>query len=161
VTVLALCGNADIYVPEGVDVDVRGLSIFGHLRDRGRDVVRPDAPVVHVRVFGLIGTADVWRVPHELRGTYRGLAHPAVTEHLLGLGVTAVELLPVHQFVHDRFLADRGLRNYWGYQSIGYFAPHNEYGSADDGGGQIDDFKAMVFGPRIRTPSSSPPLSSI
>ncbi len=60
--------------------------------------------------------------------------------------MTAVELLPVHQFVHDRFLADRGLRNYWGYQSIGYFAPHNEYGSADDGGGQIEDFKAMVFG---------------
>ena len=85
-------------------------------------------------------------VPEELRGTYRGLAEPAVTDHLLGLGVTAVELLPVHQFVHDRFLADRGLRNYWGYQSIGYFAPHNEYGSADDGGGQIEDFKAMVLG---------------
>ena len=86
------------------------------------------------------------QVPHDLRGTYRGLAHPAVIEHLRALGVTAVELLPVHQFVHDGFLADRGLRNYWGYQSIGYFAPHNEYGSADDGGGQVDDFKAMVYG---------------
>lgn len=69
VTVLAVFGNADIYVPEGVDVDVRGLSIFGHLTDRGRDVARPDAPLVHVRVFGLFGTADVWRVPHELRGS--------------------------------------------------------------------------------------------
>lgn len=69
VTVLALFGNADVYVPEGVDVDVRGLSIFGHLTDRGRDVVRPDAPLVHVRVFGLFGTADVWRVPHDLRGS--------------------------------------------------------------------------------------------
>ena len=67
------------------------------------------------------------RFPRELRGTFRGLAHPAVTEHLVGLGVTAVELLPVHQFVHDRFLVARGLGNYWGYQSIGYFAPHNEY----------------------------------
>jgi isoamylase len=65
-------------------------------------------------------------VPEELRGTYRGLAHPAVVSHFTRLGVTAVELLPVHQFVHDGGLLARGLRNYWGYQSIGYFAPHNE-----------------------------------
>ena len=78
-------------------------------------------------------------VPEELRGTYRGLAHPAVTEHLQRLGVTAVELLPVHQFVHDEALVGRGLRNFWGYQSIGYFAPHNEYGG-------VEDFKAMVRG---------------
>jgi glycogen operon protein len=73
----------------------------------------------------------------ELRGTFAGMAHPAVVEHLIRLGVTAVELLPVHQFVHDRALVARGLRNYWGYQPIGYFAPHDEYGS-------VDDFKAMV-----------------
>jgi isoamylase len=78
-------------------------------------------------------------VPEELRGTYRGLAHPAVVAHLQTLGVTAVELLPVHQFVHDQALISRELRNYWGYQSIGYFAPHNEYGT-------VDDFKAMVKG---------------
>ncbi len=78
-------------------------------------------------------------VPEELRGTFRGLAHPAVIAHLQRLGVTAVELLPVHQFVHDQALIARGLRNYWGYQSIGYFAPHNEYGS-------VADFKAMVKG---------------
>ncbi len=76
-------------------------------------------------------------VPPDARGTFAGLGHPAVLEHLVRLGVTAVELLPVHQFVHDRALAARGLRNYWGYQSIGFFAPHNEYGS-------VEDFKAMV-----------------
>ncbi len=85
-------------------------------------------------------------VPAELRGTYRGLAQPVVTEHLRRLGVTAVELLPVHQFVHDAPLAARGLRNYWGYQSIGFFAPHNEYSSAGDGGEQVDDFREMVKG---------------
>ena len=66
-------------------------------------------------------------VPEELRGTYAGVAHPAAVAHLKRLGVTAVELLPVHQFVHDAQLVARGLRNYWGYQSIGYFAPHNGY----------------------------------
>jgi glycogen operon protein len=83
-------------------------------------------------------------VPEALRGTYRGLAHPAVIDHLRRVGVTAVELLPVHQFVHDGALVARGLRNYWGYQSIGYFAPHNEYASSGERGGQVDDFKAMV-----------------
>jgi isoamylase len=83
-------------------------------------------------------------VPEELRGTYAGVAHPAAVAHLKRLGVTAVELLPVHQFVHDAQLVARGLRNYWGYQSIGYFAPHNEYSSSGDGGGQVDDFRRMV-----------------
>ena len=82
-------------------------------------------------------------VPGELRGTYAGLAHPAALAHLQRLGVTAVELLPVHQFVHDAQLVQRGLRNYWGYQSIGYFAPHNGYAS-DDSGGQVDEFRRMV-----------------
>ena len=80
-------------------------------------------------------------VPEELRGTYAGLAQPAAIAHLQRLGVTAVELLPVHQFVHDRALAARGLRNYWGYQSIGYFAPHNEYAAGDD---PVTEFKQMV-----------------
>jgi glycogen operon protein len=83
-------------------------------------------------------------VPPELRGTYAGLAHPAVIEHLVDLGVTTVELLPVQQFVHDGFLLDRGLRNYWGYNTIGFFAPHAEYAAADPRGGQVDEFKAMV-----------------
>ena len=66
-------------------------------------------------------------VPPELRGTYAGLAQPAVIDYLKKLGITAVELMPCHYFIHDKHLVDRGLRNYWGYNSIGYFAPHNEY----------------------------------
>ncbi len=83
-------------------------------------------------------------VPEEIRGTYAGLGHPAAIKHLTDLGVTAVELLPVHQFVQDSHLAEKGLRNYWGYNSIGFFAPHGEYSSAGDGGGQVAEFKAMV-----------------
>jgi isoamylase len=83
-------------------------------------------------------------VPEGLRGTYAGLAHPVAVDHLKRLGVTAVELLPVHTYVNDAFLIERGLHNYWGYQSIGYFAPHNAYSSVGDGGGQVDEFRRMV-----------------
>ncbi|WP_204001507.1 glycogen debranching protein GlgX [Virgisporangium aurantiacum] len=87
------------------------------------------------------------RIPEDVRGTYSGLAHPVMIDHLKRLGVTAVELMPVHQFVHDGGLLDRGLSNYWGYNTIGFFAPHNGYSSfgGDDGhGGQVQEFKAMV-----------------
>jgi isoamylase len=83
-------------------------------------------------------------VPEELRGTYAGVAHPSVIDHLQRLGVTAVELMPVHQFVHDKTLIDKGLRNYWGYNTIGFFAPHNEYSAAGDLGQQVQEFKSMV-----------------
>ncbi|MFB7724206.1 glycogen debranching protein GlgX [Nocardia sp. NPDC056100] len=83
-------------------------------------------------------------VPPELRGTYAGMAHPAIVAHLLSLGITAVELMPVHQFLHDRLLLDRGLRNYWGYNSFGYFAPHLEYASSKTPGAAVTEFKAMV-----------------
>jgi isoamylase len=83
-------------------------------------------------------------VPEEIRGTYAGLAHPAAIKHLTDLGVTAVELMPVHQFVQDSHLAEKGLRNYWGYNTIGFLAPHGEYSSAGDAGGQVNEFKAMV-----------------
>lgn len=83
-------------------------------------------------------------VPEELRGTYAGIAHPAVVDHLKGLGVTAIELMPVHQFLHDRVLLDQGLRNYWGYNSFGYLAPHNEYAALDRAGSAVTEFKAMV-----------------
>ncbi|MCL2553489.1 MAG: alpha-amylase family glycosyl hydrolase, partial [Actinomycetia bacterium] len=83
-------------------------------------------------------------LPPELRGTYAGLAHPAVLEHLTTLGVTAVELMPVHQFVQDGHLLSRGLTNYWGYNTIGFFAPHNAYSSSGGRGGQVTEFKAMV-----------------
>jgi isoamylase len=83
-------------------------------------------------------------VPPNLRGTYAGLAVPEVVDWLLGLGVTAVELMPVHQFVHDHFLVRRGLRNYWGYNSICYLAPHDEYAASGSRGEQVQEFKQMV-----------------
>ncbi len=83
-------------------------------------------------------------VPDEIRGTYAAVGHPAVIEHLTSLGVTAVELLPVHQFVNDSHLVERGLSNYWGYNTIGFLAPHNGYARSGVGGQQNTEFKAMV-----------------
>src|SRR3989454_6816183 len=83
-------------------------------------------------------------VPDELRGTYAGLATPVVIDYLKNLGVTAVELLPVHQFAHDSHLVEKGLRNYWGYNSIGDFAPHNDYSAGGQDGEQVQEFKFMV-----------------
>ncbi|MCK9928225.1 glycogen debranching protein GlgX [Frankia sp. Mgl5] len=83
-------------------------------------------------------------LPEEYRGTYAGVAHPVMIEHYRRLGVTAIELLPVHQFVHDEHLVSRGLRNYWGYNSIAFLAPHNGYSSAGGDGRQVQEFKGMV-----------------
>jgi len=83
-------------------------------------------------------------VPEYQRGTYAGLAHPSVIAHLQRLGVTAVELMPVHQFVPEQALAERGLTNYWGYNTIGFLAPHNRYTSTGQRGEQVGEFKAMV-----------------
>jgi glycogen operon protein len=83
-------------------------------------------------------------IPEELRGTYAALSHPRAVEYLQRLGITAVELMPVHQFVHDSHLMERGLRNYWGYNSIGYLAPHNEYSAGGQVGQQVQEFKQMV-----------------
>ncbi|MDH6237372.1 glycogen debranching protein GlgX [Cryobacterium sp. CG_9.6] len=83
-------------------------------------------------------------VPESQRGTYAGVAHPSVVDHLQKLGVTAVELMPVHQFVNDSTLMEKGLNNYWGYNTIGFFAPHNTYSSTGDLGQQVQEFKGMV-----------------
>ena len=83
-------------------------------------------------------------IDDNIRGTYVAMGHPAVIEHLKELGVTAVELMPVHQFVQDGHLVEKGLRNYWGYNTIGFFAPHNEYAYAGDLGQQVQEFKQMV-----------------
>ncbi len=83
-------------------------------------------------------------VPPEQRGTYAGMAHPAVIRYLRRLGITAVELMPIHQFVQDAHLLEKGLRNYWGYNSIGYFAPHSEYAAALRLGQEVHEFKRMV-----------------
>ncbi len=108
---------------------------------------RPDIPLhetviyeAHIKGF----TKCHPDVPEELRGTYAGFAHPAVIAHLQSLGVTAVELMPIHQFVHDHHLVQKGLRNYWGYNTIGFFAPHNEYAVSGQRGEQVNEFKYMV-----------------
>ena len=108
---------------------------------------RPDVPwsdtviyETHVRGFTMRHPG----IPEELRGTYAGLAHPAAIEHLTTLGITSVELMPVHQFVDPQHLVDHGLRNFWGYDSVGYFAPEARYSSAGDKGEQVVEFKAMI-----------------
>ncbi|NUS58929.1 MAG: glycogen debranching protein GlgX, partial [Streptomycetaceae bacterium] len=83
-------------------------------------------------------------LPEEIRGTYAAIGHPLVIEHLLDLGVTAIELMPVHQFVHDHRLTRLGMRNYWGYNTIGFFAPHNAYSSTGERGQQVQEFRSMV-----------------
>ncbi|BAX92384.1 glycogen debranching protein GlgX [Mycobacterium shigaense] len=83
-------------------------------------------------------------IPESLRGTYAGLAHPAIIDHLKSLNVTALELMPVHQFMHDERLLGLGLRNYWGYNTFGYFAPHYQYAANRQAGGAVAEFKMMV-----------------
>lgn len=83
-------------------------------------------------------------VPESLRGTYAGLAHPSIIEHLKDLGITAIELMPVHQFLQDDRLRDLGLRNYWGYNTFGFFAPQQDYAAAQEPGGAVSEFKGMV-----------------
>ena len=83
-------------------------------------------------------------VPKELRGTYAALAHPSIVEHLKKLGITAIELMPVHAFVQDSTLLEKGLRNYWGYNTLGFFAPHAAYAATGERGQQVQEFKSMV-----------------
>jgi isoamylase len=133
------CDHDDAdYVPKSVVVD----SKF----DWGGDCP-PETPIsdsiiyeVHVRGFSKRNSA----IPENLRGTYAGLAHDASIEYLKKLGVTAVELLPVHHFIDEGHLLDRGLRDYWGYNTLGYFAPMSRYSSTGDDGEQVVEFKQMV-----------------
>ena len=83
-------------------------------------------------------------IPAELRGTYSAIAHPVMIDHLRSLGVTAIELMPVHHFANDSTLIERGLSNYWGYNTIGFFAPDSKYSSSASPGGQVQEFKSMV-----------------
>ena len=83
-------------------------------------------------------------VPEGIRGTYAAIGHPAIIDHLVGLGVTAIELMPVHQFVQDTTLQDQGLTNYWGYNTIGFLAPHAAYAATGSRGQQVPEFKSMV-----------------
>ncbi|GAA0612748.1 glycogen debranching protein GlgX [Kribbella sandramycini] len=83
-------------------------------------------------------------LPEEIRGTYAGIGHPAIIEHLKELGVSAIELMPIHQFAQDGHLQEIGLKNYWGYNTIGFFAPHNDYAAGGTRGQQVTEFKTMV-----------------
>ena len=98
--------------------------------------------IYEAHVKGLTQTHP--EIPEEIRGTYAAVAHPVMIEHYKKIGVTAIELMPVHQFIHDSHLADRGMTNYWGYNTIGFFAPHNDYASSGQRGQQVQEFKAMV-----------------
>ncbi|TMC11283.1 MAG: glycogen debranching enzyme, partial [Chloroflexi bacterium] len=125
-------------VPRSVVVD----PAFDWGDDRHPDTPLDETVVYELHVKGF--TRQCAEVPEPLRGTYGGLGSGPVVRYLRQLGVTAVELLPVHQFVQDDRLQALGLRNYWGYNSIGFFAPHNEYSSAGDAGEQVREFKQMV-----------------
>jgi glycogen operon protein len=127
-------------VPKGVIVD----DTFDWAGDRSPDTPWRQTVIYEVHVRGF--TMRHPEIPLELRGTYAGLAHPAALGHLRHLGVSAVELLPVHEFTDDGFLEDGALRNYWGYSSLGYFAPEQRYSSRRTPGGQVADFKNMVKG---------------
>ncbi|MEH1128268.1 glycogen debranching protein GlgX [Micromonospora sp. CPCC 206061] len=110
--------------------------------DRAPRTPYHDTLIYEAHVKGL-----TWRhpdIPEELRGTYAGIAHPVMIDHLSRLGVTAIELMPVHQFVHDHRLAERGMRNYWGYNTIGYFAPYHGYSAMGHLGQQVQEFRGMV-----------------
>jgi isoamylase len=126
------------YVPRSVVVDDH----FDWGDDRSPGTAWGDTVIYETHVRGITKLHP--SIPEHERGTYAGLTHPAVLEHLTTLGVTAIELLPVHHFVDEPHLLDLGLTNYWGYNSIGYFAPHAAYSSTGSRGGQVSEFKTMV-----------------
>ena len=115
---------------------------FDWEHDRPPDHEYHESVIYEAHVRGL--TMRHPAVPEDIRGTYAALAHPAIIEHLQDLGVTALELMPVHQFVQDPPLVDRGLSNYWGYNTIGFFAPHNGYSASGSRGEQVLEFKSLV-----------------
>jgi isoamylase len=126
------------YVPRSVVIN----PFFDWDNDRHPRTPYHETVVYEAHVRGLTKLHP--EVPPAQRGSYQGLAHPAVIEHLHGLGVTAIELMPVHQFVSDAILTERGLANYWGYNTIGFFAPHNGYAASGTRGEQVQEFKSMV-----------------
>ncbi|WP_152597029.1 glycogen debranching protein GlgX [Bifidobacterium pullorum] len=110
--------------------------------DRHPNIPYHDSVIYEAHVRGMTNlNIDV---PPDIRGTYAGLAYPSVIEYLKNLGVTTIELMPIHQYVNDTFLQEKGLSNYWGYNTIGFFAPHNAYSSSGQRGEQVNEFKSMV-----------------
>ncbi|WP_327350782.1 glycogen debranching protein GlgX [Streptomyces sp. NBC_01304] len=117
-------------------------TVFDWENDRPPDHPYHDTVIYEAHVRGL--TRAHPGLPPELRGTYAALGHPVMLEHLSELGVTAIELMPVHQFLQDGHLREKGLSNYWGYNTIGFFAPHHAYASGGSRGEQVTEFKSMV-----------------
>ncbi|MCU1468914.1 MAG: glycogen debranching enzyme GlgX [Glaciihabitans sp.] len=115
---------------------------FDWAGDRAPKIPYADSVIYEAHVKGLTELHPA--IPENIRGTYNALAHPAITEHLQKLGITAIELMPVHQFVNDSTLQEKGLSNYWGYNTIGFFAPQSTYSSSGDLGQQVQEFKGMV-----------------
>jgi isoamylase len=126
------------YMPKNVVIN----PFFDWGNDRAPKIPYHETVIYEAHVRGL--TLMHPEIPAAQRGTYAGLGHPAVIAHLQRLGVTAVELMPVHQFVAEKSLVERGLTNYWGYNTIGFLAPHNRYSSAGQRGEQVGEFKSMV-----------------
>jgi glycogen operon protein len=115
---------------------------FDWEQDRAPRTPLSDSVIYEVHVKGFSKLNE--EIPEQLRGTYAGLASPPAIKYLKNLGITAVELLPVHQFLHDKQLVERGLSNYWGYNTLNFFSPDSSYSSSGDTGGQVSEFKAMV-----------------
>ncbi len=131
-------GDSAPYMPKNVVVN----PFFDWGNDRPPRTPYNETVIYEAHVKGL--TKRHPEIPENQRGTYAGLAHPAMIEHLTDLGVTAIELMPVHQYVSEHGLVARGLTNYWGYNTVGFFAPHNAYSSSGELGEQVLEFKAMV-----------------
>ncbi|HEY6855958.1 MAG TPA: glycogen debranching protein GlgX [Mycobacterium sp.] len=115
---------------------------FDWATDRSPRTPYHETVIYEAHVKGMTQTHPA--IPEALRGTYAGLAHPAIIDHLKSLNVTAIELMPVHQFLHDSRLLDLGLRNYWGYNTFGFFAPNSQYAANPQAGGAVPEFKSMV-----------------
>ncbi len=135
--------DSAIHMPKSVVIN----PYFDWGVDRPPKHTYADSVIYEAHIKGL--TKRHPEIPRSMRGTYAGLAHPVVIDHLQALGVTAVELMPVHHFLNDSVLLDRGLSNYWGYNTISFFAPDTRYSasaarSAAAAGGQVQEFKAMV-----------------
>lgn len=125
-------------MPKSVVID----PTFDWENDKAPNIPMSESVIYEMHVEGFTKLCP--NIPENLRGTYAGLSHPAAIEYLKNLGITAVELLPVHHFIQDQHLLEKNLKNYWGYNSIGYFAPHAAYGSATQGGDVVKEFKTMV-----------------
>ena len=126
------------YMPRSVVVDLA----YDWQDDTPPDISYHQTVIYELHVKGFSQLNPL--IPEELRGTFAGIAHPESIKYLKSLGITAVELMPVHEFISDGHLQDRGLNNYWGYNTIGFFAPHQKYSSSDGRGGQVKEFRDMV-----------------